>query len=289
MPRWPLAVPVLLLSAPAWASWPEDVDLYSMTEQEGVPQVDTEILGESYRQLVMELGTMVSNKPVTPADTLGSDGFDVDVSTQFVLTEARDRLGEPSPWMRAHADEASAPYHLIPTVGVRKGLPMSTEIGGSMGWIGGSSTGVVGGFARVAILEGAQPLPDVSLKIGYSGYVGNDQLDCGALDLSATIGTTRPVGRLPGVNSGQISPWFTFTTLRVSANATIDEDVEDRIGAIRYAKKTEEGEENQAAAIPLPMFGGGVQFVSGGAHLRLAVSWAPATVPVVVSGFGFTF
>ncbi|MCA9488700.1 MAG: hypothetical protein KC621_02220 [Myxococcales bacterium] len=283
-----LLVPVLLaISSPAWASWPEDIDLYSMLDQDGEPVVDRELLGNSYRQLVMELGTMVSNKPVTPAETLGLDGFDVDISNQFILTEATDRKGEPSPWTRAHADENSAPYHMIPTFSVRKGLPLSTEIGGSMGWIGGSSTGVVGGFARVAVFEGYRPLPDISLKLGYSGYVGNDQLDCGALDLSATIGTTAPVGRLPGVNSGQISPWFTFTTLRVSANATIDQDVETDIGALRYAKNTKD--EQGAAAIAIPEFGGGVQFVSNGAHLRLAASWAPATIPVIVSGFGFTF
>jgi hypothetical protein len=282
---------LLLAAPPARAAWPEDVDLPSMLDQGGEAVVDREVLGRSFRQLVMELGTMVANKPTTPADTLGIYGFDVDLSNQFVLTEARNREGQPSPWTRAHRDEDSAPYHLLPTFSVRKGLPMSTEVGGSAGWIGGSSTGFAGGWARVAIFEGYKPLPDVSLKAGYSGYVGNDDLDVGVLDLSATIGSTFAVGALPGVNTGQISPWFTFTTLRVSANPTLDPELENEIGALRYARPRPGVDEEDAAAPPIaiPQFGAGVQFTAATAHLKIAASWAPATVPVVSTGFGFTF
>jgi hypothetical protein len=283
-----LTAAALLLSTQAQAAWPEDVDLTSMTVHDGLPVLDREFLGQSYRQLVMELGTMVANKPVTPAETLGLHGFDLDLSTQFVLTEAIDRKGEPSPWSRAHRDERSAPYHTIPTFSVRKGLPMSTEVGAHMGWIGGSSTGLFGGWGRVAVFEGYKPLPDVSLKLGYSGYVGNDQLDVGVLDLGVTLGSTWSVGRLPGVNTGQFSPWLNFTTLRVSANATLDEDLENDIGALRYARDA--GDDPDAAApIALPQFGLGMQFTSGTAHLRLAATWAPATIPTITTGFGFTF
>jgi hypothetical protein len=156
----------LTLATTARAAWPEDVNLEGMLDQDGELVLDRELLGQSFRQLVMELGTMVANKPTTPADTLGTYGFDVYLSNQFVLTEARDRKGEPSPWARAHVDEQPAPYQMVPTFSVRKGLPMSTEVGGSIGWIGGSSTGIVGGWARVAIFEGYKPLPDLSLKAG---------------------------------------------------------------------------------------------------------------------------
>jgi len=273
--------------APAWAAWPEDVDLYSMLDHDGLPVLDREVLGTSYRQLVLELGTMVSNKPVTPAETLGISGLDVDLSTQFILTEAIDRLGQPSPWSRAHRDELSAPYHVLPTLSVRKGLPLSTEVGAHMGWIGGSSSGLVGGWARVAVIEGYKPIPDVSLKLGYSGYVGNEQLDVGVLDLGVTVGTTWGLGRSPEVNTGQFSPWLNFTTLRISANATLDERTENDIGALRYARSAPQ-DTDVAPPIALPQFGGGMQFTSGGIHLRIAGSWAPATVPTVTTGFGFT-
>jgi len=186
--------------------WPQNVDLYAMLDQDGAPVLDKTVLASSFRQLVMELGTMVSNKPNLPADTVGLYGFDIDIATQFALTEAHYRAGETSPWARAEVDERAPPYHVVPTVTVRKGLPLSTEVGASVGWISGTSTGTFGGFARVAVLEGYKPLPDVALKLGYAGYVGNPQLDCGALDLGVTVGSTYPIGRLPGINEVEPAP-----------------------------------------------------------------------------------
>ncbi|HHO52232.1 MAG TPA: hypothetical protein ENK18_15485 [Deltaproteobacteria bacterium] len=288
MPRWVrcLLTIVLVSPAPAAAAWPEDVLLSGMTEHGGEPQLDRELLGRSYRQLIMELGTLVANPPATPAETLGAYGFELELSTRFALTEARDRGGAPSPWDRAHVDEDAAPYHTIPTFSIRKGLPLSTEIGAHMGWIGGSATGVFGGWGRVALIEGYHPIPDLALKLGYSGYVGNDELDLGALDLGLTLGTTLGVGRLPGVNTGRISPWISLNTLRVSANATVDEQLQDDIGALRYAA---DGDVDTAPPIALPQVGAGVQLVSGNAHIRLTAAWAPATIPTLGAGLGVTF
>jgi hypothetical protein len=275
---------LLLASFPAAAA-PGDIDLSGMVDHDGEEVLDPSLLGSSFRQLVMELGTVVSNKPWMPAATLGSSGFDVDLGMQFALIEARDRQGEPSPWERANADEDSPQYHAIPTMTVRKGLPLSTEIGATFGWISTSNAGLVGGFGRVAILENYKPLPDISVKFGYAGFVGNDELDCGALDLGVTIGSSWPVGRFAGVNTGRISPWANFTTLSVRANPTIDEETEADIGAVRYAR----GDEADSAPIAIPEFGAGIDFLSGDVHLRLGATWAPATIPVLSSSVGLTF
>jgi hypothetical protein len=272
---------------PAWAG-PQDVDLYSMLDHDGEAVIDRELLGASFRQLVAELGTLVANPTVLPASTTGLYGFEVDFGTQFVLTEAHDRAGEPSPWNRVNPEEDSSVYQVLPAMTVRKGLPLSTEVGATLGWIGGTATGTFGAFGRVAVIEGFKPLPDVTLQLGYSGYVGNDQLDCGVLDLGVTVGSTFPTGRLPGVNTGAVAPWGTFRTLRVRANPTIEPEVEEAIGALRYASGADP-EEQPAPPIAVPQFAAGVQFVSGNAHLRIGASWAPSTIPALGSGFGFTF
>jgi hypothetical protein len=283
------SVLLLFISLPAaHASWPEDVDLESMPVHDGEPVNDAALLSESYRQLVMELGTLVANKASTPAATLGWSGFDFDLGMQWILTEARDRKGEPSPWERAHVDEDSAAYHAVPTFSVRKGLPLSTEIGASWGWIASSRTGLFGGFARVAIFDNYKPAPDVAVKLGYSGYVGNDQIDCSALDLGVTVGSSWPVGRIEGVNGGRISPWASFTALSVRANPTIDEEVEATIGAVRYARAGGDDLTRQPP-IGVPTFGVGTEFLSGNVHLRLSGSWAPATIPTLNTSVGFTF
>jgi hypothetical protein len=275
----------LLLTAFPAAAAPGDIDLSGMGDQDGEQILDPAVLGSSFRQLVMELGTVVSNKPNMPAATLGSSGFDVDLGTQFALIEARNRQGEPSPWDRANAAEDAPEYHVVPTFSVRKGLPMSTEIGATFGWISTSNAGLVGGFGRVAILENYKPLPDISVRLGYAGFVGNDQLDLGALDIGATIGSSWPVGRFAGVNTGRVSPWANFTMLSVRANPTIDEETEADIGAVRYSR----GDEADAPPIAIPEFGAGIDFLSGDVHLRLGATWAPATIPVVSSSIGLTF
>ncbi len=275
-----------LLPTTASATWPEDVVLTAMTEHEGVFVADSAVLTDAYRQLVMELGTMVANKPSHPAETLGIHGFMVDAGTTVMMTEGIDRKDEVSPWDRAHGDEDAAAYHVLPTFSMAKGLPLSTEVGMTAGWIGGSNQGLLSGYGRVAVFEGYRPLPDISLQLGYAGYVGNDQLDVSTLDLGVTLGTTAPVGHLPGVNTGQISPWANFTTMRVSANPTLDEETTLAIGAIRYQRsKTEEFE----APIVIPRFGGGVKFTAGNVHLRVSASWAPATIPELSTGMGATF
>jgi hypothetical protein len=279
-----------VLAGTAWASFPEDVDLPSMIDFDGEGVFDQELLAGSYRQLVAELGTLVANKPNTPAATLGLYGFDVDLSAQFVLTEARYRAGEPSPWQRAAIDETAPPYHVLPTLTVRKGLPLSSEIGASFGWISGTSTGTFGGFGRIGLLEGYRPLPDVSVRIGYSGYVGNEQLDVSTLDLGVTVGSTFEVGRFAGLNQAKISPFANLSSLRVTANPTIDPELERTIGAVRFAGRVPFGS-TDVVEDPLTtlLFGGGLQIVSGTSHLRVAAMWAPQTIPTVTAGFGFTY
>lgn len=276
----------------ARAAWPEDVVLSGMTEHEGDTILDSALLSASYKDLVRELGTMVANKPFAPAETTGLYGWDASLYTQFVFNEAKDRKGDISPWARAHGEEDPRAYQLVPTVGVRKGLPLSTEVGANVGWIGWSQTGVVGGYGRVAILEGYKPAPDLTLQAGYSGYVGNDELEVGVLDLGVTLGATWATGMLPGANDATFSPWVNFTSLRVSASPLLTEDTLERIGAVSYqnAKRPTpyEGAAVEAPII-LPQVALGMQVVSRNIHLRMVATWAPATIPTLSTGMGFTF
>ena len=275
----------LLLPAAATAA---EVDLPSMLEHDGLPVLDSAILGDAYRQLVMEIGTMVANKPSMPAETLGVHGFAFDAGATVAMTEAANRQGEPSPWERASPDETSPAYQVIPTFAVRKGLPLSTEVGFTAGWIADSDQGTLSGYGRIAVLEGYRPLPDVSLQLGYGGYVGHSHLDAAALDVGVTMGTTIAVGSLPGVNNAQISPWGNFTTLRVRANPVLDEETIGNLGAVRF-QNTDDPDVVAEAPIVIPRFGGGFQVTSSNIHFRFSASWAPATIPEISTGLGCTF
>ncbi len=261
-----------------------DVDLTSMVDQDGEPVFDTDLLADAYDQLIREVGAMVSNKPFTPARTTGLAGFEMNVSTWWVLTDARNRT-DISPWARASADEDSEPFAAVPVLAVRKGLPLSTEVGGQIGWIGGTDNGIAGVWGRVGILEGFRPLPEITGHVGYSGYLGNDGLEVGVLDFGLTLGTTLRSSNAEGHRAGAFSPWFDVSSLRVSAAPILDEALADDIGAIPYGgSKTAD----HAPALVLAQFGAGIQATVRDVHLRVGLAWVPEAIPSLTTGVGFT-
>ena len=88
---------VLLLAPTARAAWPEDVTLSAMAEQDGV-----RVLGSQraeFLKLVQDLGTIVANKPLAPARTLGTSGFDLGISNTFAFVQTGPQDdGSPSVW-----------------------------------------------------------------------------------------------------------------------------------------------------------------------------------------------
>lgn len=280
----------ILIASAALAAWPEDPSITGMVEHGGVRVVDTERLAGDYEQLVRELGTVVGNKPVLPASTTGLYGFEFALTTTFVFLDATSREsvdGEPpiSPWDRAVPDEDAESYLFVPTFSVRKGLPLSTEIGASVGWVGLTRTGTASAYGRVALVEGYAPLPDVTLQVGYAGYVGNDELELGVMDLGVTVGGRFGLGSEKNVHTGRIEPFGSFTINRVTALPVVDATTAARTGAVAYRGR------DAAAKDPLvlPQLALGTQITNGNVHFRLAVSWCWKTLPTGTAGMGFTF
>jgi hypothetical protein len=100
----------------------------------------------------------------------------------------------------------------------------------NFGWIGGSHQAALGGYGRWALIEGYRKAPDVTIQVGYTGYVGNEELWLGVIDASATIGYTFPFGRTVGINTSRFSPYIGVGTVRISADPKIDEDQEAELG-----------------------------------------------------------
>lgn len=260
-----LALLTVLLPTTALASWPEDVTLSGMRDHGGLRVVDTETLAADYKQLTAELGVAVANKPMAPAETLGSSGFDFSFANAFVFTSTSRSDGTPSPWERAHTSEDPGQYMMIPTLSARKGLPMSMEVGANLGWIALSNTGSFGGYGRISLLEGWKPAPDLTFQVGYSGYVGNKELEVGTLDLGATLGGTFAFGTFPGINSGQFSPYLNFQLLHVASTPLIDESLQTELGIGPLTKKDAQW---------VSQLAGGFQITNGTFVLRLVGTYA---------------
>ena len=95
-----------------------------------------------------------------------------------------------SAWDAVSEDGDAARVGYMPTFRFRKGLPWSFEVGMDVAWLAGTRQMAVGGYGRWAFLDGWRQVPDMALSLGYTGYVGNDQLDLGVFDLSVSIGYT---------------------------------------------------------------------------------------------------
>ncbi len=276
----PLAVLTwLLLPLPALAGWPNDVRVSELRTHDGLraPAPTT----EAWRALVADLGTAVANVPWVPAATTGAVGWDVSLGNTFVFVDAYDD-DEPTAWQRSHPEGRPAPYLFLPAMTLRKGLPWSFEVGTTGGWVGGSRQGVLGGFVRYAPFENHKPYPDLAFQVGYSGYIGNDELDLGVLDLGVTVGSTFPLHRIEeGVTYSHWSPFLGVDLLRVSASPRLSDELAADVGAFPLGRGAEE------TALALVRVSTGFQVTTGRALLRLGASWVPQTAPTLGVGMGF--
>lgn len=281
---------LLILNArPALA---DDVSILAMDDFGGE---STETVGSDdyvvagYQEMVKELGATIANKPMAPGETLGVSGFNVGFSTTFSFIRTGTIDGtNPAGWDLAAADEKPATYLYVPWVTVRKGLPLSLEVGANAGWIGTTHTGVFGAWGRWGIVEGYRQLPDLSIQAGYAGYVGNDELELGVMDMSATLGYTLPFGATKGIHQASFAPYVSIGQTKIHAAPRVDlsrTGLEDRITEVSGFKK---GDGFDKSFAPLQI-GGGFRIVSGEFTLTIASTYVPSVVPTLSMGFGFTY
>lgn len=286
---------MLMLAAAAFAAFPEQVSITAMDDFHGAStQPATENPADDYvalgfTEVVKELGCTIANKPLAPADTLGLYGFHIGVAaTVSFLQTAYDKDGNPSGWALVDPYETPSPVMFIPWIQVRKGLPLSTEVGLNVGWIGMSDTAVVGGFGRIAPLEGYHYLPDLAFQVGYAAYVGNDELELGTLDLSAEIGYSLAFGAAAGVHDATFDPFVSVGVNEIHAAPRVDlsrTDLGERIHEVTGADAAAEGYDATLAPFQL---GGGFRIKNRDFSTTIAATWSPDIVPTVNIAFGYT-
>ena len=283
---------LLTLVATAFgAAWPDDVDLTQLGYYNDDPVLDPSQNTEDYRTVVQELGVAIANKPIQPAETLGINGFEVGVATTIAFhSNKAPEFGLPSPWDRVDVDGDARNALWIPWLMVRKGLPLSTEVGVNMGWLGFSRQTVFGGYGRVAPLEGYRQAPDVAFQLGYAGYVGNDQLELGAMDWSGTLSYSLPFGSLLGINSASFSPFIGAGQVILHAEPRLDGDLAQALGVTSVSGfKNTDAYDVTDDDWRRPRIHGGFRIVSRTFHFKLASTWTPQVMPEVHVGMGATF
>ena len=282
MSRFLALVVMAAWSTDGLAAWPDDVSLDALSRTS-----DPEIRRANYDQVVRELGAAVANKPAGPANTLGAYGFEFTFSSTLAFIETSGTTSESSPWMNVHEEGDPSGAMWIPSLGVQKGLPASVDVGANLGYVAFSRQTVFGAYGRWSPVEGYPELPDVSLQVGYSGYIGNDQLELGVMDIAGTVSYTFPFARFAGVSSGSIAPYAGFGGLVIHAMPLMDEDEQLALGVAPVSgfKKSDDFVEDFR---PL-QFHLGFRVVSGPFELKLAGTIANKVLPALNLGVGFLY
>ena len=112
----------------------------------------------------------------------------------------------------------------VPTLTLRKGLPYSFEVAGRIGWYAGSRQFIVGGFGRWVPFGNWEKVPDVSLSLGYTGLVGNDQLEMGVFQLDLSVGYTFLMNRRATRPGTRFSPFGGYSFLQSHARPGVTVD-----------------------------------------------------------------
>lgn len=283
---------LLFFAAFAHASTLHDVSILAMADYRGASTytgATDDYVSTGYHQVVQELGLTVANKPMTPAETLGINGFSIQFgnTVSFIRTGTTDG-SHPAGWDLADTNE-TPPYVLfVPWVQVQKGLPASLEVGANFGWIGETRTGTFGFNGRWAPLEGYRQLPDIAFSVGYAGYIGNDELELGVMDMGATLGYTLPFGVTQGIHQAQFSPFVGVSQDRIHAAPRVDltdTGLEDSIGEVSGFRSSDSFDKTLAPIV----VNGGFRIQNGSYSATFSAAYAPNILPTVNVGLGFVY
>lgn len=282
----PLLAAVALAAPQARAAFPEDVTISQLDQYQGNSVADEDVQ-EAWRTIVRDLGTGLANKP-QGGSTLGIDGFDLSLGSTFIFVDGNRYQGGPTAWERAREGNQPAGAVWVPELMVRKGLPLSLEAGAHVGWVGFTRQGAVGGYGRFAPLEGHPKLPEVAFQGGYTGYVGNDELELGVTDLSLSVGKTVAFAARQQARNGTIHPFAAVALNRIRATPLLSPERlgELGIGPLTADKKDTETFDPDMRQVLVNL---GVRIVSGDVGFKVGAAVPLQAAPTLDASVGYVF
>lgn len=280
----------LFWSGTAFAGDLDDITVTQLGTFDGEEVTDTSITSAAYAEVVRTMGVAIANKALLPAETLGVSGFDVSLTNNATFIRAFD-ADDPTAWQRVSTDNDPTRIIWVPTLGVRKGLPLSLEVGGNVGYVAFSRQTIMGGYGRWALIEGYRSFaPDLAVQVGYTRYVGNDELQMGVMDASVTLGYTLGISQLAGINHGTFSPYLGVGMNKINANLRLSDFEQESLGVhdlpcYTNSEGTELCDEGYTAlALSL-----GFQVQSNDLYARLGGAWTPGTLPTTSFALGVAY
>ncbi len=197
---------VALRAAPARAE-PNDLDLSRLgppaadvwqvvATRQGVPAptlAEAQALADDAKRrfaiLSSEMAMALSGPILDPASTTGHAGFDFAFEGAYQPVHSgaigSSALGyATTPWPTV----SGAPGSVTTTgVHVRKALPWSFEFGGRLTYLNKSNYFAAQGEVKWALNEGFEKIPDLAVRVAYTGLFGQAQWNLGSTDVDVIV------------------------------------------------------------------------------------------------------
>ncbi|MBU1424194.1 MAG: hypothetical protein KKH12_05210 [Gammaproteobacteria bacterium] len=138
-----------------------------------------------FRTLSEDLGAALSYKPITPAEALGTTGFDMGIEVTQTDTSKSAQI-----WSTATGGGDSVSKVYVPRLHIAKGLPFGIDVAAFYSKIPSTNISLVGAELRYAIVEGGIATPAIAVRGSYTKLGGVDQLalNTKGLDISISKG-----------------------------------------------------------------------------------------------------
>ncbi len=214
-----ILIATLVLPAPAFAA--TDIVV------ENLKSVDAASRQAHLNFVVRELAMTLSSPPTYAVGSLGLYEFEIstDQRIAFIHTDPDDAAGT-SAWNDLSEANEPSTVQYVPSVVFRKGLPWSFEVGVDTAWLASTRQFVIGGYGRWAFVGGWDKVPDAAIQVGYKGYVGNDELELGVLELDLSVGYTFKASSKKERPGTRFSPFAGYSLLLAHAQPLTEvEDV----------------------------------------------------------------
>ncbi len=183
-----------------------------------------------YERFMAEYAFGLSPKLMAPASTLGYSGFYM--ALEGSLTPTPDG-GDPKRWYKGVGPLDESPgVMFFPSVHVRKGLPWSMELGGTINYLSQSELVGLGADVKWSIFEGYRHgfrgvLPDVAARGSVVRVLGQSDIDMTIIGVDASMSYPFGIGGMLSLTP--YVGWQYLWTLIRTEPLTYREDIGDSV------------------------------------------------------------
>lgn len=185
----------------------------------------------AFRDLSRDLGVIFGPKFLAPAETLGQAGFDVGIELSTTSVD-----GNAAHWRALDSNDAN--NFVTGQVHVRKGLPFSLELGGTLTHLFESEMYALGTELKFSLNEGFFYLPDLAVRGTFNNVVGSSDLNLATagfdVSVSKSFGIVGVVNMTPYAGYNYLTVFSSSRLLDVTPEDPTPPTINDETGDLEF-------------------------------------------------------